>query len=112
MPHWGECEILVGVGWRVVGLSWLDARDAGKCPVQVCHVRAESFLEPACAGRCHVLEPVLDGVDATDELGRVRFGDQAFELFASSGQDEPCCICYWFVCRFIAGLLAVLSVKS
>lgn len=67
----------------------LDARDAGECPVQVCHVGAESFLEPACAGQCHVLELVLDGVDSSDELGRVGFGEDRLDPFAPAGQDEP-----------------------
>ena len=66
-----------------------DARDACECPVQVCHVGAESFLEPACAGQCHVLELVLDGVDSSDELGRVGPGEDRLDPFAPAGQDEP-----------------------
>ena len=66
-----------------------DARDLGECPVQVCHVGADAFLEASGSWSGHVLELVLDGVDAADELGRVCLGDQTFDLVASLGQDEP-----------------------
>ena len=36
----------------------------------------------------HVLESVLDGVDAADMLGRVRLGDRTFAMSVSFGQDE------------------------
>lgn len=55
---------------------------------QVCHVGADASGEPCGARRGQGLEPVLYGVDAPDEFGGVRHGDDPFDLLAFAGQDE------------------------
>ncbi|WP_242669078.1 hypothetical protein [Bifidobacterium longum] len=62
-----------------------DARDAGERLVQVCHVGADASGEPCGVRRGQGLEPVLYGVDAPDEFGGVRRGDDPFDLLAFAG---------------------------
>lgn len=79
---WGEREILVLVGLRGFVVFRFDARDPGERLVQVCHVRADASGQPCGARLGQCFEPVLDVVDATDELGRVHGRERVFDLLA------------------------------
>lgn len=71
---------LVGL-WGFVVFRF-GTRDPCERLVQVCHVRARTSGQPCGAWRGHGLEPVLDIVDAADELGRVHCRERVFDLLA------------------------------